>query len=45
MPVHVSTYTSYDPNALMTGVWSCGADRMCVFLHLIAKMRDWFLGQ
>jgi len=27
----------------MPVVWKCGADKTCLFLHLIAKMSDQFL--
>jgi hypothetical protein len=42
MSVHVSSCTSYDFNTLMPVVWSCGTDKMCVFLHLIINMSDGF---
>jgi hypothetical protein len=45
MSVHVSTCTSYDLIALTSVFGSCGADKTCVFLHLVTQMSDRVLEQ
>jgi len=42
-PVHISTCTSYDFNALMPSMWNLWC--WCVCLHLVTKMSDQILDQ
>jgi len=43
MFAHISPCTTYDFNALTLLCLSCGADKTCVFLHLVANMCHEFL--
>jgi len=45
MSVHVSTYISYDFNALIPVLRMLCRGKTCVFICLVAKISDWFLQQ